>query len=739
MMLVALTLAMPSILAADSAVGVTFPRGSTAYIVASPRTALEKRITGRLGDYVHRVLGRPAKTVRSLDQVGRGANAIFLVGGDVKSPVKIASPGKHPESFALATGKVGGRQVVVARGRTERGLKRAVQRLILASLQTPDTLVIPELNLSEEPWIEHREWTICPWEPSFVRGVFHNPYADKRLNIYLYSQERMSDYVEMFDWFGFSGCQLMDTCYTYRALGSMDAAADWQRRVMSLVRENGQEVSLWVWAAQFDGYGWIDPDVTYSPRQGASAFEDPNVRRAFEKYYDHYASFAPYIDRFFCHFYDPGQLKDRADVFSYMRLMQSKLRAANPGIEMGVDAWAAGEDYLQALVKNGFKDYLLLEIGMPGSLNPDQRNAIHAQAKKLGLRLGVWGWYITEYETDQLASMFVNSQVIKSVYQSFRKGPFKVHADTYWSEMEAHHLNNIYSMYVAGQLLWNPDRDPHEILEELTSGIWGPVNGPKVLRALELIEDVRSGPTWETYWWTLPTHRVGTADPGSDLRRADEAISELTEIAPGNVILSEAKNLGPDKQLLRSTQNYAGVRNERPAYVPKFPLPFPPETFVELMLPHLRQIKLFAEFRLRVADIRAAAAKGEPNEKLEEMLRDAWQPVPELGTWVGTFGFKELREQKRIVEDLRTKLGLDVKDPDWLRSLESDRVLQAIRERQRHLSEELTVTPLGASAEFFWPDPYKLDRFQKLIDDGLVEEVRKGAYRLVDWENWARR
>jgi len=36
-------------------------------------------------------------------------------------------------------------------------------------------------------------------------------------------------------------------------------------------------------------------------------------------------------------------------------------------------------------------------------------------------------------------------------------------------------------MYAAGQLLWNPDRDTDEILNEIAEGIWGPHNGPQIL------------------------------------------------------------------------------------------------------------------------------------------------------------------------------------------------------------------------------------------------------------------
>jgi hypothetical protein len=255
--------------------------------------------------------------------------------------VSAKSPQPH-EAFALETGKTGNHSVVVAAGKTERGLKRTVQRLILKSEQSEHGLMIPDLHLSESPWIPQREWTICPWVPELVRGVYANPNADKRLNIWLYSDEQIARYVEMFDWFGFSGCQLMETCYSYGALGSPEAFQTRQKKFVREARENGQDVTLWVWAEQFDKYNWNDPEVTYTSEKGNTAFNDPNVRAGFEKYYNHYAQLAPYVDRLMAHFYDPGSLTNRADVFDYMRLLKETFRAKNPKVDFAVDFWAAG-------------------------------------------------------------------------------------------------------------------------------------------------------------------------------------------------------------------------------------------------------------------------------------------------------------------------------------------------------------------------------------------------------------
>jgi len=87
-------------------------------------------------------------------------------------------------------------------------------------------------------------------------------------------------------------------------------------------------------------------------------------------------------------------------------------------------------------------------------------------------------------------------------------------------------------------------------------------------------------------------------------------------------------------------------------FVPKFPLPFPPETFVELILPHLEQIKQFAQFRIDVAKIRQAATSGSSKEELTKMVNAAWKPIPELKTWVGTFGQPEATMQEMILKKL---------------------------------------------------------------------------------------
>jgi hypothetical protein len=695
---------------------VRFPSGETAYIVADAgsTTNLQARITGHLVEYLSKVLGKPAQVVSRLDAVPAKASAIVLSAGGANAPFGITVPQKSPEPYTLQTRTEKAHAIVVAAGNTDTGLKRAVQRLVLKSEQRSPGLVIPDLQVAESPWMPRREWALCSWSPESVRGVFYNPYVDKRLNVWLYSNEQIARYVEMFDWFGFSGCQLLESCNSFADRGSPENFQSLLKTFAREARANGQDVSFWVWAAQFTGHGWNDSAVTYAPQAGMTAFDDPKVRAGFERYYNHYAEMAPYVDLLIAHFYDPGSLKNRADVFRYTHLLFDKFKAKNPKLQFGVDFWAvtSASEYMQQYVDNGLGDVLMLETTMPSYWPPGKRETLHEEARRRGIKLGVWGWYTAEVETDQNPMMHVNAQLLSHFYRQIRDGVDRIHPITYWSEMEAYHLNNIFTMYAASQLLWNPDRDPDEILREIAEGIWGPRNGPQILAALKLIQDTRTGPTWATYWRPLKTHRLGTPNPQDDLHRADQCIASLNEMT------TDA------------------------AYVPKFPLPFPPATFVELVIPHLRQIRQFAETRVKIGEIREAANSGVSKEELTKLANSAWNPVRDYNTWIGVFGQLEAIEQETMLMQLAKDIGITITPPDWLRFRDTERLLQAIQSQQRSSSEpwrfKSRKSPLLSGAGFMlWPQEKLDDRLKLLVENGCVERTNEDTYQLVNWEEYS--
>lgn len=691
---------------------VNFTIGKPAYVVASPKTALEKRVTQWLSSYMQKVLKAPVRTVSSIKAVPAKMPAIILA-SHPDAALKLTISTKSEEAFALKSVIVNTHPAVIAAGNTELGLKRAVQRLIIKSEQHAPGLVIKPLNLSETPWIPQREWANCPWAPDKVRRSFNNPEVDKRNNIWLYSDQQIADYVEMFDWFGFSGSQLLETCANYGAMGSPEAFQDRLVKFAKAAHQNGQHVSYWVWAAQFNDYGWFDPEVTYKPAPGKTAFTDPKVRATFEKYYNGYAKMAPYVDMLIAHYYDPGSLTNREDVFSYLKLLQAKFKAKNPNIKMAVDFWAAGSpaDYMQQLIDHGFDKSLLLEMSLPIFFKPDQREALHEAAKKLNMQMGIWGWYMTEYETDQRPMMHVNAKALKGFYQSIKNGVDKIQPISYWSEMEAYHLNNIFSMYASAQLLWNPDRDTDDILREIAEGIWGPRNGPQVLEAIKLIEDARSGPTWDTFWWKTKEYKLGADDPNEELKIADHAIA-----------------------------NFEKMKTDT-SFVPKFPLPFPPATFIELTLPHLRQIRQYAEFCIKADKIREAAKNNAPKAQLTAMAADAWQPILEYNTWIGSYGQPEANMQEKILRQMAKEYGFDIKTPGWVRYRDANRYLQRIQNVQRDMRDayKFKGDESRIRSDMAFTAEKAMDCMQLLIQDGAVTLADNGTYQLPNWQDFSRK
>jgi hypothetical protein len=690
-----------------------FDKGMPAYIVASPHTDLEKRITDRLGTYLEKVLGVSPKIVPALSLVPAKRPAIIL-SSKPPSRIKNAKEETSPEAYTLSSKVLGEHNVLVASGNTTLGLKRAVQKLILKSEQG-DALIIPDLQLSESPWILKREWTFPNWTPQFARGVFHNPHADLRPNIWLYGDKQLADYIEMLDWFGYSGGQFGGSTYGYAVNGSREAYRDRILKIAKALRSNGQNVTYRIWGAQFNAFGWVNPEVTYTPAPGNTAFNDPKVRATFEKEYNNFAEMAPYVDMVIGQFFDPGQLKSREDVFSYMHLLIDKFRIKKPGIQLGIMFWAADAfkegsetSFMKELIKNNFSDALLLENTMPHTYKPGARESLHRDAKLNKLKLGIWGWHTQERETDQAPNMYVNTHVLSSVYRQIRDTAYKIYPLSYWSEMESYHLNNIFTTYSASQLLWNPDRDPDEIQWEITDGIWGPVNGVKVLRAIRLIEDTRSGYTWDTYWKGRPGHVVGTEDAQNDMERAQNIINELA-------------NMKTDER-----------------YVPKFPLPFPPATFIELMIPHIRQIKAFAEFRIAEKKVRDAAVNGSSKEELTNLANEAWKPVPEYNTWVGVFGQNEFRTQQIMMDQLAKDLDIKITQPTWTLYRDADRYLEKMQNLQKRSAAVIRFHPGDAvgRSEFYWPEEKVRKCVELLVETGRIKKVGEDTYQLAYWENY---
>lgn len=704
--LILLVLAIPSVKTfADGAPLLLGKRGAPPTIVNTSDSPLTKAIIVRLAEYLELCLGARPKILSSAP--ASGSEPLIIVGtADIARRYRVPlPPSDSEEAFSLATIATP-RFIVVVSGTTDRGIKRAIQKLILLTRQQGQELLVPHTNLSTKPWKSMREYTLANWKPDDVRTKFTNRLADKRVDVFRMGDVQVGRYVQMMDDLGFSGVQVTESSFYWSSAGSMEAVQQEIQKVAKAAHSIGQHVSYMVYGAEFTA-GWIDPEVIYKPTPGNTAFEDPRVRHGFEKYYDHYCKMAPYVDMVIGHWFDAGRLGDLGDVINYQKLLRQKMLSKNPHLKFAINTWG-NRNFPGAILNARMNDFLILEVSMPNYVPMDRRIAFRREAKEKGFEVGMWGWYMTEYESDQVPNMHVNGHVLKEYLNNHRNGAERVLPTTYWSEMDAYHINNIYTMYQAAQLLWNPDGDPDQILMEVVDGIWGPRDGPAVYEAVKLIEDVRSGPTWETFSYRSPKRRDGSADPAEDARRARESLSKLATLKPD------------------------------PNFISKVTLPVSREALLDLMVPHLEQIRLFAEFRLEFKEIERLKAAGANKEVLAAKIAEIWRPIPEFNTWIGTYGQAEAWRQEQMIRKFCAEAGIVPPVPKWKSSRDRQRALEKIQSQQRVSPEPLMIAVNNIAGEFSLDKSYAKSLLEVLVVEGWLERVvGKEQYRLTQWQEIA--
>ncbi len=489
------------------------------------------------------------------------------------------------------------------------------------------------------PWIEKREPIVCLWKPDYNRGFNSNMNTSLLVDVMCFSDRQLEEYALMMKACGFTGVQVTDMCTAWRHSGSPEFVHDRLKVFANALHKHGMEFTLWAWAAEFSGHGWQDEEVFYCPENGGRAIDDPKVRAAFEKYYDIYAEMAPYTDRVIAHYYDPGNLPTMEDTIDMLRLFADKFKAANPNVKICVDTWGSPDTFPDKLVEAGFEDIMLMELPfLPNWSEEGKRARFRKGVKELGCGLGSWGWYTCEYEIDQHPMMSVNNRVLKDVYKQVQSQGDHIMVPSYWSEMDSYHVLNFFSLYAAGHLLINPDDDPDKLLSESAALVAGEENAADFLYVLELIRDARSGDTWATYWWT---HEGGKHNV-------------LFNSDPVDIRTRAAKSLEILDRLVKAKTDCASVN-----------LPLKPWQIMKLMMPHVEQIRHYAEFRIGFSEMEKMYEAEGASDNVRAKMAEIWKPVPEFNCIIGMWGQVESIEMLKMLNSFSEKTGIPVPRVGW--------------------------------------------------------------------------
>lgn len=513
---------------------------------------------------------------------------------------------------------------------------------------------------------------------------------------------------------GFNGVQVTDMCSAWAGADNYGTVHEKIRMIADAAHSMDMKFTLWVWGAKFEGFGWVDPSVSYARSESGFSYDNPDVIATFEKYYSIYVELADCCDRVIAHFYDPGELTTSEDVAYFSRKLMDKFLAAKPDIDFGVSCW------IDAFDKSTFVRALGTDITLyEGTSHDDDQKYLkfRQEVAALGTRMGTWAWNTCEMEIDQMAQMNFNLDIIRECYHTARKYD-EIVKPSYWSEMDSNHVLNVFSLYCAGQLLIDPDLESDILYAKLSKAVVGGEYADDFAEILRLIQDARSGSTWNKYWWSSEEYLLKSDEYPAEsiLERCDRYIPVLQEMIDRNV------------------ESYS------------FPFPMPLKEIFQLVLPHLEQIRSFARFRLDLQELEQdwqqaqmdRQAGQNPNgtlETLQDQLYNIAEPISDYNGVVGIWGQIEARAQREMVLDFCSRTGMQVPIyPVW------------DRQRKQYIYSQLVTDQKGKDTPVNVYTPYyqyglaykqETDRLvQELVEEGLFIRNEDGSVYLADWEKY---
>lgn len=576
-------------------------------------------------------------------------------------------------------------------------------------LDTNDNRVLPEnVKEYEKVWMEEREPIICLWKTNVARGTFPDLNVSLKSELMSYSNDQLYEYVKMMNYCGFTGIQVTDMCSTWAQYGGYEFVHDRIRYMADAAHSLGMNFTLWVWGAEFEGYGWVDHSVTYYDWQVSAYSRDiPEVVDTFDKYYSIYAQLADCSDRVIMHFNDPGKLQSSEDIGYFAAMLRDKCLAVNPELDFGINCYTyqIGLDEILEQLGNDITVY-------GGIIHEDSEYQACREFRNLaggmGFRVGVWSWNLIEMEIDQLAEMNVNARLIADCYQRTSQVD-DVYYPKYWSEMDSYHMINLFSLYCSGQLLQDPNQDPDKLLRSISKEVVGEEYSDALYEILSVIQAARTGNDWQEFRIGKENYLLESMNyPAEDiLQRCEEFIPKLEEMIQADLDCSTV------------------------------PLAISTKDLLSMILPQLVQIRDYAEFRVLLSELEEMYDKGIAVSAIQKKLNQKYRTVPEFNTVVGVWGQAEARAQYNLIKEFCEKAGLEVPEDPGFAYLRRQRLLGEMIIRQK-TSQERQLFPKTVSPH--WDVGFGSDTVIKLVEDmleeGILTETEDGNVYLTDWENY---
>lgn len=563
---------------------------------------------------------------------------------------------------------------------------------------------VPDEVYAVEPWIEEREAIVTLWNVNYSRGAYLDPDVSLKVNLIDYSEEQLYEYVKMLKYCGFTGIQVTEMCSTWAGVGSYEASHAKLRMMADAAHSLDMKFTLWVWGSEFADCSWVDREEAYTGVDGGYSFDNPEALAFFEKYYDIYASLADCCDRVIGHYYDPGNIANAEEIAFYAKMLKDKVQAVNPDIDFGISCWVDVYDKNVFIEKLG-NDVTLYECGYH-SVEADYET-FRNEINELECRMGTWAWNTCEMEIDQLAQMNFNLEIIRSVYQTARKYD-EIAKPSYWSEMDSYHVLNVFSLYCAGQLLIDPDTESEVIYDGIATATVGPEYAYDFAEMLSIIQDARSGYSWDTYFWSNDNYILKSDNYDAELIK-----TRCDDVLP---VLDEMIESGMDSYTL--------------------PLPISLQDVLQLMRPHLVQIRDYAQFRIDLAQLESDYAAQMAKEDVEKRLYEISTPISNYNCVIGAWGQIEARAQYEMVLEFCENTGCAVPMHAGFQEERKQRIVAQTIAYQKDCDELYILYAPYYQLGLAYGEKETNRLVQELVNEGLFIRCENGGVYLADWEKY---
>jgi hypothetical protein len=389
------------------------------------------------------------------------------------------------EAHLIVARQWNGLPLVLVVGTTDRGAEAGAAFLLGKVVYrgpfqnwTKTDVALPPMRAVRKPFFKIREviqYAAARGMPmARTRWPLRNlPWLEKQVSTEKWTGEQLVRYVDYFRACGFNSVQLSETLGWP---GGRDHAAT-RERMKAVIRtmadaahERGMSATLYVWTIHYFK-GWTDPQKRRQTRQ---------------QYAELARLYANLVDHVNTHWFDPGPggyvVPQQATA-----ALQAEFRKHNPKIQVTIDTW-----YNRTFWKGDPKARTFLDetfcprdigIALSGWYNAAQADLV----KKSGRRLGIWGWYLSDWEMTCGSHLWRYPRLVAA----FDRLPEEASEKVDWMSVEKcwHALPSDVNLYIAGRKMWEPRRPLDEILTDYLRSVYGEAH----VKAVRFVYDTVAG------------------------------------------------------------------------------------------------------------------------------------------------------------------------------------------------------------------------------------------------------